>query len=79
VPTQREDGSALSLTDIQKYNIYYGTSALDLSSLVSVVDSSQKTYTFSDLVADTYYFNISTVTNDGIEGAKSATINLNVE
>mgnify|MGYP002150920393 CR=1 FL=1 len=79
VPAQREDGSALSLTDIQKYNIYYGTSATDLSALVSVADSSQVTYTFTNMTANTYYFAISTVTTDGVEGVRSTTLSLNAQ
>jgi len=71
IPTLRDDGSPLIFSDIQMYNIYYGTSSASLSSTVSTENASQISYTFPGLEPNTYYFAISTVTTDSKEGQKS--------
>jgi len=71
VPTARSDGSKLAISDIKGYNIYYGASPEDLGTTVNVADSGQTSYIFNTLSAGTYYFAISTLTNDGLEGSKS--------
>ena len=76
IPTLRDDGSPLLFSDIQMYNIYYGTSLASLSSTVNTEDASQISYTFTGLEPNTYYFAISTVTTDGKEGEKSTILSI---
>ncbi len=75
VPTQREDGSALGIEEIQSYKIYSGSSPNALNAVVDVDDPSQKAFS-QTLLEGTYYYAISTVTEDGLEGPKSSTITL---
>jgi fibronectin type 3 domain-containing protein len=75
VPTQREDGSNLSLDEIQSYKIYSGTNPNSLSAVANVNDPSQKSYS-DTLQEGTYYYAISTVTQDGLEGPRSSTMTL---
>lgn len=75
VPTQREDGSNLSLDEIQSYKIYSGTNPNSLSAVANVNDPAQKSYS-DTLQEGTYYYAISTVTQDGLEGPRSSPITL---
>ncbi len=70
IPTQREDGSSLATTEIAGYKIYAGSSAGQLETFAEISDPSQQSYS-SALVEGTYYFAISTITTDGIEGPRS--------
>lgn len=77
VPTQRQDGSSLSTNEINGYKIYSGTSANDLSNVVVVDDPGQINYS-QVLPEGTYYYAISTITTDGVEGPRSSAISLTV-
>ena len=66
-PTQREDGTALALSDIETYNLYYGNSPGDYQYTIdnsNVTTDSVHIYNFP---GGTYYFVITTVTTDGLE------------
>ena len=77
VPTQREDGTALEFDDIKNYRIYSGTNANSMTNVIVVDDPNQVNYS-ETLLEGTYYYAISTVTQDGVEGPKSGTISLTV-
>ena len=66
-PSQRVDGKTLSMSEIDGYRIYYGTSPGDYDSVLSV----DNPYTFrlriDDLPAGTYYFAMTTVDTNGLE------------
>ena len=79
IPTKREDGSDLAISDIGQYKIYTGDSSNNLSSVSSVTNPEQRNYTFSDLQQGSYYFAISTVTNDGMESSKSDVLMVTVQ
>jgi len=68
-PTQNTDGS--SITNLAGYNIYYGTSAGDLTTKIQVTNPGLTAYTVADLGAGTYYFSISAYTANGVESAPS--------
>lgn len=69
-PTENTDDS--ELIDLSGYNIYYGDSANQLVSKVSIVDPSVTEYVVQNLNANTlYYFAITSVNSLSIESAYS--------
>jgi len=71
VPSLREDGTVLSVDEIQSYKIYAGSDEANLVVHSIVDDSSTLNLTIDDLDSGTYFFAISTVTHDGLEGERS--------
>jgi len=72
-PTTWTDSSALSLSEIAGYRVYYGSSATDTPNFVNVNDGTATQYQIT-LPTGSYYFKISTVTSTGVEGPMSAAI-----
>jgi len=71
MPTQREDGTGLSSEEIKSYNIYMGVDQ-DTLTVHSVVEGSDSlSLTIENMSSGPHIFAISTVTKDGLEGAKS--------
>jgi hypothetical protein len=70
IPSSREDDSVLLPTEIKHYVIYYGTDENSLDSMI-IVDGLTTIITLDPGV---WYFAISTVDSDGLEGRKSNTI-----
>jgi VCBS repeat-containing protein len=77
-PAEREDNSALSLSAIAGYRIYYGASQGQYSDNVTINDSSATDYTFADLPAGTYYFVVTTIDTDGLESQYSDPVSLSL-
>ncbi len=73
-PTEREDGSALELYEINGYVIAYGTDSNNLSETVTVTGGGELDASIEDLSAGTYYFAIATVDSDGVRGEFSEQI-----
>ena len=71
IPLEREDGSSLSLFEINGYTIAYGASSDQLDSTVNIVGGQQTAHTLRDLVPGTYFFAIATVDSDGLQGQYS--------
>lgn len=71
IPLEREDGSDLSLYEINGYTIVYGASENQLDTSVSIVGGQQTSYTLRDLQAGAYFFAIATVDSDGLQGRYS--------
>ena len=74
IPQAREDGSDLSLGEIDGYVIVYGTDANNLSNQLVVEGASNTSAQLLDLASGTYYFAIATVDSDGVQGAYSSVI-----
>lgn len=72
-PTTRSDGSAISLSDISGYILYYGTSPTATNNSITINDGSATQYTVT-LPSGTYYFVISAVDSNGEPGLKSAVL-----
>jgi hypothetical protein len=69
-PTTNTDGSAL--TDLGGYRIYYGTSSNQLTSTITINNPGLQIYVVDDLpIGTTYYFAMTAITYDGVEGADS--------
>lgn len=75
IPQEREDGSELTLGEINGYVIAYGTSENDLSNELVVEGASVTSAVLENLNSGTYYFSIATVDSDGVQGAYSGVIN----
>jgi hypothetical protein len=68
-PTQNTDGSAL--TDLAGYKIYYGTTAGQLSQVISINATGSTSYVVTGLASGTYYFAVAALASDGTESAQS--------
>ena len=70
-PSEREDNSALSLSEIAGFRIYYGTEAGDYQNQIDINDSSSSQAQVEDLASGTYYVVVTTVDTDGRESLYS--------
>lgn len=70
-PLTRTDGSSISLSEIQSYEVLYGTAADNLSEL-KVVDGSQTSTEISGLSSGTWYFSVRVVDINGLKSEGSA-------
>ncbi len=73
-PAERADNTALSLSEISGYAIYYGTSAGNYTNTLSINDSSATSATVNDLSVGTYYMVVVTRDTDGRESEHSSVI-----
>jgi hypothetical protein len=78
MPKQREDGSELNVNEIDEYRIYAGTNANDLSIFSTVDDPNLLSLSLGSFTEGTYYFSISTVTVDGLEGYRSSLLSVSL-
>jgi hypothetical protein len=72
-PTTNTDGSSLNpVTDLTLYKIYYGTSSLAYSQVVSIINPGTTTISKTlNLSPGTYYFSVTTVDTAGQESSYS--------
>ena len=75
-PAEREDNSALSLSAIAGYKIYYGTTQGQYSDSAPINDGTAEAYTFASLPAGTYYFVVTTLDTEGRESQHSTEIKI---
>ena len=75
-PAEREDNSALSLSAIAGYNIYYGTTKGQYSNSVAINDGTAVDYTFTSLPAGTYHFVVTTIDTEGRESLYSSEVTI---
>jgi hypothetical protein len=69
-PTVNTDGSAL--TNLGGYKIYYGTASGDYTNSISVATIGLSTYVINGLtVGQRYFFAVTAVSTDGVEGPYS--------
>jgi len=73
-PSEREDGTALSLSEIAGYRIYYGVETDNYQNQVDVNDTSADQTQVADLASGTYYVVMTTIDTDGRESAYSSEI-----
>jgi len=71
-PTTRLDGSAISLSEIAGYRLYYGSSATNTPNYINLNGTSTQ-YPVT-LPNGTYYFRISAIDTNGYEGALSGAL-----
>jgi hypothetical protein len=70
-PTERVDGTPLSLSDIRMYLLYYGTDSRDLGNIVSIGGGATTRWTVTGLTPGTWYFEMTAVDTQGAESARS--------
>jgi len=73
-PSEREDATPISLSEIAGYKVYYGTTQGQYSEVVVVNDGIAEGYTLTGLVADTYYFVVTTFDTEGRESQYSSEV-----
>lgn len=74
-PTTRADNTAISLSDISSYRLYYGPSATDTPNYININDGTATQYAVT-LPAGTYYFRITAIDTTGYEGLKSTALKI---
>lgn len=77
-PTQREDGSTLSASDISSYLVYYATSSSGALTLLGTTTTGTLTYLVSGLSTGTHYFAVAVRDIAGLEGKPSLRQSLTV-
>jgi VCBS repeat-containing protein len=73
-PSQREDGTALSLSEISGYKVYYGTTQGQYPNSTTINDSTATGHTFTNFPAGAYYFVVTTIDVDGLESGYSPVV-----
>jgi VCBS repeat-containing protein len=75
-PAEREDNSALSLSAIAGYKVYYGTTQGQYSNSVAINDGTAVAYTFTGLPAGNNYFVLTTIDTEGRESQYSSVVTI---
>ena len=70
-PSTRSDNTAVSMSEISGYRLYYGNSATNTPYYVNISGGSATQYTLT-LPSGSYYFRISAIDTQGYEGLRSA-------
>ena len=73
-PTTRSDGTPMSLSDIDGYRIYYGTSRGNYTQQVNITNGAATSRTVNNLPVGQYYLVMTTYDQDGRESAQSPEI-----
>ena len=73
-PAAREDNSAISLSEIAGYHVFYGTTQGQYSSRITINDGTAAGYTFIDFHSGTYYFVVTTLDTEGRESQFSSEV-----
>lgn len=79
IPSARENGQALALSELAGYEIYYvvdGVSVTDRT--IAVTGGAVVTYKVSDLPAGSYNFAITAIDSTGVKSALSSVVAVNV-
>ena len=77
-PAAREDNSALPLSAIAGYKIYYGTTPGQYPNSTTVNDGSATGYTLNNLSSATYYLVVTTIDTSGRESQYSTEITISI-
>lgn len=73
-PTQNTDGSAL--TNLQGYEILYGTSASALTQKISIATTGQQNYVVENLTSGTWYFEVIAINASGDQSGPSSIVSV---
>ena len=77
-PSARSDGSALALSEIGGYRIYYGTSRGNYPGMYDQTNGAATSATVTNLASGAYYLVMSTYDTSGREGPRSPEVTKNV-
>ena len=78
-PGTRVDGSSISLSEIDYYEIRYGQASSNLSQSWPPVSGEKTSATITDLAAGTWYFTVTVVDRDGLKSAPSDIVSATVK
>ncbi|MFK7733227.1 MAG: fibronectin type III domain-containing protein, partial [Pseudomonadales bacterium] len=66
IPTKRENGESLALSEIASYEIYVTAENAGTSRTIRVDNRNQTKYTLSPLDSDKYFFSMVTIDSEGM-------------
>ena len=78
-PVARADGTALALSEITGYTVYYGTTAGNFPNSINVDHGSSTSATISNLPAGAYFMVVTTRDSDGRESGQSGLVTKQVQ
>ncbi len=73
-PTENTDGSAL--TNLQGYEILYGTSSSALTQKISINSTGQQNYVVENLSSGTWYFEVIAINASGAQSGPSSIVSV---
>lgn len=79
IPTKRENGDNLALTEINAYEIYVTAENAGTSRTIRVDNRNQTQYTVEPLNADTYYFSMVTIDSEGMYSELSQVVSKTIQ
>jgi len=79
IPSMRQDGSALPVSEIDHYVVIYGEDENLLDKQILIENADTTAYLLENLVSASYYFKIKVVDINGLQSAYSNTVNKVVE
>lgn len=74
LPTSRENGDPLTVGELAGYEIYIVAEVSGQDQVIAVDDPLATSHMVKNLIADTYYFSISSIDTDGLRSAPSELI-----
>ncbi len=77
-PSEREDGSGLSLSEIEGFRVYYGTKSGDYSNTIDIDDPSATQTVLAGIPSGTYFVVVTTVDTEGRESSYSTEVVITV-
>lgn len=75
-PSEREDGTPISLSEIAGYRVYYGSSMGSYPNQIDIMDGSAVQANLSSLFPGLYYFVVTTLDTDGRESSFSDEVSI---
>jgi len=76
IPTTRADGSALTLSELSGYEIYYTNDSGSVALTVPVSGGSVSSYTIANIAAGTYHFSISAIDRNNLKSGLSPVVDV---
>lgn len=76
IPSARENGQALLMSELAKYEIYYVPDGAGAGTTIAVNGGSTVSYKVTGLAAGTYYFAISAIDTGGLKSALSSPVSI---
>ena len=77
-PSEREDGTPLSLSEIAGFRIYYGNMSGSYTNRIDITDSSVDESFLSGVLPGLYYFAVTVIDSDGRESELSEEVSLTI-
>ena len=78
IPSTRENGSPLVLSELSGYEVYYSVENQSKSAVIPVAGATQASLVVRDLPAGTYYFAISAIDSKGVKSALSPMVSTKI-